>query len=154
LTHDLIIQEAGLLQLMNQTNLTQDNDSPRWKWAKNGSFTVKLVYKQICGCGRDRSFRHLWKRKIPLKIKIWLWLIWHNAIATKGNLLKPIGLGTQFANFAVNRKPSIISSLVVQRPNLFGVQWLLISTLPSALGVFHNSFGGFPNLFLPVVILR
>jgi hypothetical protein len=34
------------------------------------------------------SFKHLWKSKISLKIKIWLWLIWHNAIATKDNLLK------------------------------------------------------------------
>jgi hypothetical protein len=34
--------------------------------------------------GLDRSFRS----KILLKIKIWLWLIWHNAIATKDNLLK------------------------------------------------------------------
>jgi hypothetical protein len=36
----------------------------------------------------DRTFKHLWKSKIPLKIKIWLWMIWHNAIATKDNLLK------------------------------------------------------------------
>jgi hypothetical protein len=34
LTPDLIIQEAGLLQLMNQTNLSQENEYPRWKWTK------------------------------------------------------------------------------------------------------------------------
>jgi hypothetical protein len=99
LTPDFIIQEAGLLQLMNQTNLSQENNSPRWKWSKNGSFTVKSMYKQICGNGRDRSFRHLWKSKIPLKIKIWLWLIWHNAIATKDNLLNRNWSGAPHCQF-------------------------------------------------------
>jgi hypothetical protein len=31
LTPDLILQEAGLLQLMNQVNLSQTKDIPRWK---------------------------------------------------------------------------------------------------------------------------
>ncbi|KAK1697578.1 hypothetical protein QYE76_014275 [Lolium multiflorum] len=37
LTPDLIIQEAGLLQLMTQTQLSHDTDLPRWKWSKKGS---------------------------------------------------------------------------------------------------------------------
>jgi hypothetical protein len=44
------------------------------------------VYKNLSSYGSDRSFKHLWKAKIPLKIKIWLWLIWHNAIATKNTM--------------------------------------------------------------------
>jgi hypothetical protein len=31
LSPDLILQEAGLLQLMNQVNLSQTKDIPRWK---------------------------------------------------------------------------------------------------------------------------
>jgi hypothetical protein len=46
------------------------------------------MYNHLCGNGIDRSLKHLWKSKIPLKIKIWLWLIWHNAIASKDNLLR------------------------------------------------------------------
>jgi len=38
--------------------------------------------------GQNRSFKHLCKAKNPPKIKIWLWLIWHNFIATKDNMLK------------------------------------------------------------------
>jgi hypothetical protein len=72
LTPDLIIQEAGLIRLMSQVNLSQEKDSPCWKWSKNGEFTVKSVYKHLCRNGLDRSFKHLWKSKIPLKIKIWL----------------------------------------------------------------------------------
>jgi hypothetical protein len=99
LTPDLIIQEAGLIRLMSQVNLSQETDSPCWKWSKNGEFTVKSVYKHLCRNGLDRSFKHLWKSKIPLKIKIWLWLIWHNAIATKDNLLKRNWTGNPTCQF-------------------------------------------------------
>jgi hypothetical protein len=51
LTPDLIIQEAELLQLMNQVRLSQEKDTPRCKWSKNGKFTVKSVYKHLCKMG-------------------------------------------------------------------------------------------------------
>jgi hypothetical protein len=41
----------------------------------------------------------LWKSKIPLKINVWLWLIWHNAIATKDNLLKRKWVGNASCQF-------------------------------------------------------
>jgi hypothetical protein len=46
-----------------------------------------LLWVEI-SLSEDIFFRHLWKSKIPLKIQFWLWLIWHNAIAIKDNLLK------------------------------------------------------------------
>lgn len=61
-------------------------DKPKWKYIKSGGFSVKSLYNKISDVGPDRSFRQLWKAKLPLKIKIWLWLIWHNAIATKDNM--------------------------------------------------------------------
>jgi hypothetical protein len=145
LTPDLIIQEAGLLQLMNQINLTQENDYPRWKWSKNGCFTVKSVYKQICGNGRDRSFKHLWKSKIPLKIKIWLWLIWHNAIATKDNLLKRNWSGNPSCQFC--NEQETISHL------FFGCSaakfvWSAVATTvksPTRPGSFSQFFWWFPQ---------
>jgi hypothetical protein len=88
LSEDLQRQWCGLVNILNQRGLSDTVDKPKWKWTKSRQFTVKSVYKQICRNGIDRSFKHLWKSKIPLKIKIWLWLIWHNAIATKDNLLK------------------------------------------------------------------
>jgi hypothetical protein len=33
----------------------------------------------------------LWKSELPLKLKVWLWLICHNAIATKDNMKKELG---------------------------------------------------------------
>jgi hypothetical protein len=63
-------------------------DRPIWKFTKSRKFTVKSLYSKLSAVGVDRSFKQLWKARIPLKIKIWLWLIWHNAIATKDNMRK------------------------------------------------------------------
>jgi hypothetical protein len=72
-----------------------------WKWFKDGMFSVKSVYKQLCGNGIDMYFKHFRKSKIPLKIKVHLWLIWHNAIAAKDNMIKQKWVGNtkcQFCN--------------------------------------------------------
>jgi hypothetical protein len=42
--------------------------------------------------------------KIPLKIKIWLWLIWHNATSTKDNLLKRNWTGDPLCQFCSTHK--------------------------------------------------
>jgi hypothetical protein len=68
-------QWDGLLNILNQGTLTDAMDRPIWKWTKNGQFTVKSLYKKLCKNVIDRSFKHLWKSKLPLKIKVWLWLI-------------------------------------------------------------------------------
>jgi hypothetical protein len=52
----------------------------------------------------DRSFEQLSKAKFPLKIKIWLWLIWHNAIATKDNMKKRGWVGNYLCQFYHNEE--------------------------------------------------
>jgi hypothetical protein len=83
LSADLLIQDTKLRERVESISLVPEDDIPVWDWTKNGQFAVKSVYKDISNSGIERSFKHLWKSKIPLKIKVWLWLIWHNAIATK-----------------------------------------------------------------------
>jgi hypothetical protein len=69
-------------------DLNSEHDKPRWKLTKSGIFSFKSLYNKLSVVGVDRSFKQLWKAQIPLKIKIWLWLIWHNAIATKDIMKK------------------------------------------------------------------
>jgi hypothetical protein len=54
-------------------------DRTQMEIIKNGKFPLKSLYEILTVVGLDRQ---LWKYKLPIKIKIWLWLIWHNAIAT------------------------------------------------------------------------
>jgi len=46
------------------------------------------MYDQLCINEVGAQYNLIWKAKLPLKIKIWLWLIEHNAILTKDNLAK------------------------------------------------------------------
>jgi hypothetical protein len=92
---------------MHRITLTQGNDCPIWDWTKNKQFTVKSVYKDLSNTGIDRSFKHLWKAKIPLKIKVWLWLIWHNAIVTKDTMSERGWTGNPFYQFC-NQSETIL----------------------------------------------
>jgi hypothetical protein len=99
LSAELLIQDGEMRDKLHRITLTQDNDCHVWDWIKNKQFTVKSVYKDLFSAGIDRSFKHLWKAKIPLKIKVWLWLIWHNAIATKDTMTERGWTGNPFCQF-------------------------------------------------------
>ena len=85
--------------MLNSVALSSGRNTPRWKFMKSGKFTVKSLYEKLSSVGLDRTFKHLWKAKIPLKIKIWLWLIWHNVIATKDNMKKRNWVGDTTCSF-------------------------------------------------------
>lgn len=53
---------------------------------KNGSFSVKSMYKHFFSEGTNEPNKKIWKAKLPLKIKILMWLIHQNSILTKNNL--------------------------------------------------------------------
>jgi hypothetical protein len=110
--------------------LNRDQDKPRWKLTKSGIFSVKSLYNKLSAVGVDRSFKQLWKAKIPLKIKIWLWLIWHNAIATKDNMKKRKWIGSFTCQFCP--ADETITHLFFTCP-MAAYMWSTISTV---LGVF------------------
>ena len=55
-------------------------------WKKVGSFLSQ--YKSWCEAETGERNKRLWKAKIPLKIKIFMWLIKVNAILTRNNLAR------------------------------------------------------------------
>ena len=65
-------------------------DKVKWKWSSNGIFSTKSVYDRIStsSCESRRNFKHIWKSKLPYKIKIFTWLLENNVILTKDNLVK------------------------------------------------------------------
>jgi hypothetical protein len=110
--------------------LNDEKDKPRWKLTKSGVFSVKSLYNKLSAVGVDRSFKQLWKARIPLKIKIWLWLILHNAIATKDNMKKRKWVGSFVCQFCPNDEN--INHLFFTCP-MAAYIWSTISTV---LGVF------------------
>jgi hypothetical protein len=135
LSADLQIQDTKLRERLGSISLVPEDDIHVWDSTKNGQFAVKSVYKDISNSGIDRSFKHLCKSKIPLKIKVWLWLIWHNAIATK-DIMSERGWGGYSVPVLIRMKTFIISSSLSLRPNVCGAV-LLDQLVPRIdLGIF------------------
>jgi hypothetical protein len=148
LTPDLQIQLARLRILLDPVTLTPGNDMPIWDWNKSVKFSVKSVYKDLSNYGNDRSFKHLWKAKIPLKIKIWLWLIWHNAIATKDTMSARGWTGnTRYQFCEQNEAMHHLFFTCVAAKFVWNCVARSIGA-PSRLGNFSQFFWWFPSIFL------
>jgi hypothetical protein len=150
LTPDIQIQLVRLRILLDPITLIAGNDIPIWDWNKSGQFSAKSVYKDLSSYGIDRSFKHLWKANIPLKIKIWLWLIWHNAIATKDTMTERGWLGNPMCQFCNQNETIHHLFFPILLPNLFGVVWQDPLVPIPGQGTSANFSGGFPNIILPV----
>jgi hypothetical protein len=69
-------------------HLNDDEDRFVWNLTSNGLFTVKSMYEDIM-CDHTPFLRkYLWKVKVPLKIKIFMWFLSNKVLLTKDNLAK------------------------------------------------------------------
>ena len=78
------------MEIINTTfsfNFKQQPDEISWKWGGKKIFTTKSVYDHLNQQPKVRS-EHIWKAKIPYKVKIFTWLPEKNAILTKDNLIR------------------------------------------------------------------
>ena len=84
----LFDQWLNLVNTVFSYHFAYSPDMVAWKWNSKGLFTTKSVYDHLsCGHSR-RCFKHIWKSKLPYKIKIFTWLLENKVILTKDNLLK------------------------------------------------------------------
>ncbi len=77
-------QELGPMRnLIAGFMLSVDLDSISWRWSSNGRFSVSSAYNFLTFDGVDDSnIRHLWSLRIPLRIKLFLWLAGRNRLLT------------------------------------------------------------------------
>ena len=76
-----------------RVNLIDEEDTFKWTLISNGTFTVKLYYEDLLNGHTRYLHKYLWKLKIPLKIKIFLWFLNRKKILTKDNLIKQRWIG-------------------------------------------------------------
>ena len=69
-------------------HLSQQPDQLRWKLTQNGVFLVKSMYVDIINSRIIPRSLHIWKVKVPLKIKVFMWFVHKQVILTKDNLAK------------------------------------------------------------------
>lgn len=70
-----------------------------WGFEKTGKFSVKSLYNAMTQNDAGPSHKHIWKGKVPQKIKIFMWLLTNNAVLTKDNMLKRKWIGNPCCMF-------------------------------------------------------
>jgi zinc-binding in reverse transcriptase len=83
------LEKNRLLLLLRSLQFHAHPDSIFWHLEKSSFFTVQSLYKFLNSGGvHIRLTISVWILKIPLKVKLFLWLAIKNRILTKDNLIK------------------------------------------------------------------
>jgi hypothetical protein len=93
-------QLRQMRDILTTCALGNEKDKPIWKWEKNRKISVKTMYAHLCRDGAENHNKRIWKAKIPLNIKIFMWLLQQNAILTKDNLVRENGIETKVVDSA------------------------------------------------------
>ena len=96
----------NMLNLLSNVTLNLSSDKFVWDGHKNGIFSVQSMYHCLMNNPNDERNKKLWKLKLPLKIKVFLWNLCRGAILTKDNLAKRRWNGSLSCSFC-NQNESI-----------------------------------------------
>jgi hypothetical protein len=59
-----------------------------WNLHQNGKYTIHSLYLALINNGITHMNKQLWRLKVPLKIKIFMWYMKKEAVLTKDNLAR------------------------------------------------------------------
>ena len=81
-----------ILDMIQFTFLSDQKDRVRWAFEKKGEFSVKSMYRWLAYGGvSDPTLKKIWRLKIPLKIRVFLWQVIHDRLPTREQILKRYG---------------------------------------------------------------
>jgi hypothetical protein len=84
-----MLQWFEIQQIAQTISFDGTKDSLIWNWEANGIYSVKSMYAVINFGGiKPVNIHCVWKIKIPPKIHFFLWLLFHNKLLTRDNLVK------------------------------------------------------------------
>ncbi len=97
-----------LKDAVNDISPNNNPDGIHWRWSTHGTFTVKSAFMFLQDDGlRGRFLPRLWAIRVPLKVKIFLWLVLRGRVRTKVNLSKRGWTGDVTCNFCSEAAESI-----------------------------------------------
>jgi len=82
--------------------LVDNKDVGIWQLHKSGQFSVRSMYSALLDVRVLPLNKLVWKQKIPLKVKIFIWLLHRGVILTKDNLAKRNWKGSKQCCFRTN----------------------------------------------------
>jgi hypothetical protein len=92
----------NLVMRIAQVHLNDRPDIFRWSLKSDGQFSVSSMYSALLDTHIVPHNIYLWKLKIPLNIKVFLWLLYKKVILTKDNLVKRNWHGNEKCCFCNN----------------------------------------------------
>lgn len=84
-----------LVRRLMEITFTNEPDTFLWRSSSSGLFSVKSMYVDFINVGPVSRSKHIWKTKVPLKIKIFMWFVHRAVILTKDNLAKQRWQGSE-----------------------------------------------------------
>lgn len=86
-----------LLNRIRDVQLQEGPDAVTWGLQKNGNFTTASLYRELTFPGMtNKEVMSLWKAKIPMKIKFFLWSIYSDRLPSAEQLVKRNWPGDEF----------------------------------------------------------
>jgi hypothetical protein len=79
---------VGYICMLIDVQLEPRDDEFKWSLTQLGRFTVKSMYLDLLNDNTIYFYKYLWKMKVSLKMKIFMWFVQRKEILTKDNLLK------------------------------------------------------------------
>ena len=111
--HNPLFEEwLGIVEKTYSFNFSSQKDIVTWKWNSKKTFTTKSVYNRLSSGSESNRFNHIWKSKIPYKIKIFTWLLEKGAVLTKDNMIRRRWAGDPSCKFC--DQPETINHLFFQ----------------------------------------
>jgi hypothetical protein len=78
----------NVVAMVANVQLTNQRDRFVWGLYQNGAFSVKSMYRALLGVQAIPYNTLIWKLKLPLKIKVFMWYLYKGVILTKDNLAR------------------------------------------------------------------
>jgi len=130
----------NLVSCLAAVALSHEEDEFTWNLDSTGVFSIKSHYRGLINQNVPNVNKGLWKLKIPLKIKIFLWYLRCGVILTKDNLPKRNYRGNQ----------SVFSIMKIKQYNIC----FLTAILHGWLGLRCTQHGVSPNLVVYQIYLE
>jgi hypothetical protein len=84
-----VLEWEELEKELDGVQLTDEEDSVRWMLTPHGQFITASLYRFCTFPGvRDFKMEEMWRSKLPLMVKNFVWLVMRNRIQTVDNLGK------------------------------------------------------------------
>ncbi len=117
-------------------------DAPVWRWDPRSNFSPGSAYRFLVFDGVvDIGVKHLWNIRIPLKVKVFLWLATRNRILTADNLAKRGWIGPSICCLC-GRAPETLCHLMFLCPFARGAWLWNLSSEPNVLSAIFNTNAG------------